>query len=136
MKKYNKYGAEEKNITEFDTEIITEYKGEKLPDDVLMVKCYSKTNECHVAFIPDYENKRIGTKMDKTDVFATSVLQWLIDSGTAERLMKEIYDLLWSEQSQANVVEPSPSQLPNLQPIPDNEYHLVSPEYIRTLGYN
>lgn len=100
MKKYNKYGAADKNITTFDTEIISEYKGQKLPDDLLMIKCYTKKDECHVAFIPDYENQRVGTTMDKDNEFATSVLQWLIDSGTAERLMKEIHNLLWGNAVQ------------------------------------
>lgn len=114
MKKYNKFGAAEKNITTFDTEIISKYKEQDLPDDLLMVRCYTKNEECHVAFIPDYENKRVGTTMDSDSVFATSVLQWMIDSGTAERLMKEIYQILWGSEEQQPL---STLQLPKLQYI-------------------
>ena len=110
--KYNNWTVGDKNIVKFDTEIVAEYKGQKLPDDLLMVRCYTKKNECHVAFVPDYENKRVGTTMDKDDTFATSVLQWMIDSGTAERLMKEIYDLLWGNPQQGQLSLPT-LNLPN-----------------------
>jgi hypothetical protein len=42
MRKYNKYGAANKNVRKIDLEIVTEYKGEKVPEDILMIRMYDK----------------------------------------------------------------------------------------------
>jgi hypothetical protein len=99
MKKYNKYGAKEKNVVKFDSEILTEYKGQQLPKDFLMIRCYNKKDECHVLYQPDYEEKQIGISLDRTTPFSDAVLTWLINSGTAEKMMKEIYNILWGEST-------------------------------------
>ena len=98
-RKYNKYGAADKNVVKFESEIVTEYKEQKLPDNVLMIRCYSKKDECYVLYQPNYEEKQVGISLDRTTPFSDAVLTWLINSGTAERMMKEIYQLLWSDNS-------------------------------------
>jgi len=99
MKKFNKYGAAEKNEVKFDSEIITEYKGQKLPDDLLMIRCYSKKDECYVLYQPNYDEKQVGISLDRTTPFSDAVLTWLINSGTAEKMMKEIYQVLWGNNA-------------------------------------
>ena len=98
-RKYNKFGAADKNTVKFDSEILTEYKGQKLPEDVLMIRCYNKKHECHVLYQPDYEKKQVGISLDRTTTFSDAVLTWLINSGTAEKMMKEIYTILWGENN-------------------------------------
>jgi hypothetical protein len=99
MKKYNKYGAKEKNVVKFDSEIVTIYKEQQLPDDILMIRCYNKKDECYVLYQPDYEKKQVGISLDRTTTFSDAVLTWLINSGTAEKMMKEIYTILWGENN-------------------------------------
>jgi hypothetical protein len=99
MKRFNKFGADHKNEIKFDSEIITEYKGQKLPEDILMIRCYSKKDECHILYQPNYEEKQVGISLDRTTPFSDAVLTWLINSGTAEKLMRQIYDILWGNTS-------------------------------------
>jgi hypothetical protein len=99
MKSFNKYGAAEKNVIKFDSEIIKEYKGQTLPDDLLMIRCYDKKDECHILYQPNYEEKQVGISLDRTTPFSDAVLTWLINSGTAEKLMKEIYQILWGQET-------------------------------------
>jgi len=117
MKKYNKYGAAEKNEIKFDSEIVTEYKGQKLPDDILMIRCYSKKDECHILYQPNYEEKQVGISLDRTNPFSDAVLTWLINSGTAEKMMKEIYQVLWGDNS-SNTVLSEQIEAPTYNLIP------------------
>ena len=97
MKKYNKYGAANKNEVKFDSEIVTIYKDQELPSDLLMIRCYNKKDECYVLYQPNYEEKQVGISLDRTTPFSDAVLTWLINSGTAEKMMKEIYQICWGE---------------------------------------
>lgn len=112
-KHFNKYGAAEKNQVKFDSEIITEYKGQKLPDDLLMIRCYSKKDECHVLYQPNYETKEVGISLDRTTPFSDAVLTWLINSGTAEKMLKEIHQVLWGDNP--NVIVRDTVELPKLE---------------------
>ena len=103
-KSFNRYGASHKNQVKFDSEIVTEYKEQQLPDDVLMIRCYNKKNECYVLYQPNYEEKQVGIALDRTTPFSDAVLTWLINSGTAERMMKEIYQILWGDNSNTAVL--------------------------------
>ena len=119
MKKFNKYGAANKNEIKFDSEIVTIYKEQQLPDDILMIRCYTKKDECHVLYQPNYEEKQVGISLDRTTPFSDAVLTWLINSGTAEKMMKEIYQILWGDNSQQTVSEIKlPTlELPKLTPV-------------------
>lgn len=117
MKKYNKYGAKEKNEVKFDSEIVTIYKEQELPEDVLMIRCFSKKDECYVLYQPNYEEKQVGIALDRTTPFSDAVLTWLINSGTAEQMMREIYQVLWGEGT-GNTVVRDTIQLPKLEYIP------------------
>jgi hypothetical protein len=104
MKKYNKYGAASKNEIKFDSEIVTIYKEQKLPDDLLMIRCYNKKDECYVVYQPNYEEKQVGIALDRTTPFSDAVLTWLINSGTAEKMMKEIYQILWGDNGDTAIL--------------------------------
>ena len=99
MKKFNKYGAASKNEIKFDSEIVTIYKEQQLPEDILMIRCYTKKDECYVLYQPNYEEKQVGISLDRTTPFSDAVLTWLINSGTAEKMMKQIYEILWGDTS-------------------------------------
>ena len=116
MKKYNKFGAAEKNQWMFDSEIVKEYKGQELPEDILMIRCYSKKDECYVLYQPNYEEKQVGISLDRTTLFSDAVLTWLINSGTAEKMMKEIYQVLWGDNP--NEIIRDTIQLPKLEYTP------------------
>ena len=104
MKRFNKYGANDKNEVKFDSEIVTKYKEQDLPEDVLMIRCYNKKDECYVLYQPNYEEKQVGISLDRTTPFSDAVLTWLINSGTAEKMMKEIYSVIWgSGEAQTNM---------------------------------
>ena len=117
MKRFNKYGANDKNEVKFDSEIVTKYKEQDLPDDVLMIRCYNKKNECYILYQPNYEEKQIGISLDRTTPFSDAVLTWLINSGTAETTMKNIYSILWGEDT-GNTIVKDTIQLPKLEYIP------------------
>ena len=117
MKRFNKYGANKKNKVKFDSEIVTKYKEQDLPDDVLMIRCYNKKNECYILYQPNYEEKQIGISLDRTTPFSDAVLTWLINSGTAETTMKNIYSILWGEDT-GNTIVKDTIQLPKLEYIP------------------
>jgi len=103
-RRFNKWGAANKNEIKFDSEIVTIYKEQQLPDDVLMIRYYSKKDECFVLYQPNYEEKQVGISLDRTTPFSDAVLTWLINSGTAEKLMKQIYQILWGDNSNTAVL--------------------------------
>ena len=117
MKKYNKYGAADKNEVKFDSEIVTTYKEQQLPEDVLMIRCFSKKDECFILYQPNYEEKQVGISLDRTTPFSDAVLTWLINSGQAESMMKEIYQVLWGENN-GNVILSEQIESPTYTYIP------------------
>ena len=82
-----------------------------------MIRCYNKKNECYVLYQPNYEEKQIGISLDRTTPFSDAVLTWLINSGTAEITMKNIYSILWGEDT-GNTIVKNTIQLPKLEYIP------------------
>ena len=106
MKKYNKYGANEKNVLTFDTEILNEYKGETLGEDLVMMRAYTKKDECYILFAPNFADKKIGLSLDRTTTFSDAVLAYLINSGEAQKIMSAMYNLLeWNNSVEATEVE-------------------------------
>ena len=105
-KMYNRYGANEKNILTFDPEIITEYKGEVLGEDLVMMRAYTKKDECYILFAPNFADKKIGLSLDRTTTFSDAVLAYLINSGEAQKVMSAMYNLLeWNNNIEATEVE-------------------------------
>ena len=94
MKKYNKYGADEKNVITFDTEILDEYKGKPIADDLIIMRAFTKKDECYILFAPNFADKKIGLSLDRTTTFSDAVLTYLINSGEAQKIMSAMYNLL------------------------------------------
>lgn len=92
MRKYNKYGASHKNVTKYEMEILMEKDGVEIPEDLLMIRCYTSKDECVLTFAPNMADKTIGLMLDRTTPFSDAVLEHLIKSGDAEKIMKSIYD--------------------------------------------
>ena len=115
MRKYNKYGAANKNVRKIDSEIVTEYKGKKVPDDILMIRMYDKKNECYVSFVPNFADKVIGLSVNQDNEFSDRVIEYLANSGIAEKIMKEIYVAVWGNQQPTTTIQgtfSSPIQQP------------------------
>jgi hypothetical protein len=57
MKKYNKYGAAEKNqkLNLYDVEIVKEYNGSKVDEKALVAKIIGKEETFHIFILPNYE---------------------------------------------------------------------------------
>jgi hypothetical protein len=108
MKKYNKYGADDKNVITFDTEILDEYKGESIADDLIIMRAYTKKDECYILFAPNFADKKIGLSLDRTSTFSDAVLTYLINSGEAQKIMSAMYNLLgWNNEVEATATEHS-----------------------------
>jgi hypothetical protein len=104
--KFNKYGADHKNVLTFDTEILTEYKGEPIADDLIIMRAYTKKDECYILFAPNFADKKIGLSLDRTTTFSDAVLAYLINSGEAQKVMSAMYNLLeWNNNVEATGVE-------------------------------
>jgi len=108
MKKYNKYGADDKNVITFDTEILDEYKGEPIADDLIIMRAFTKKDECYILFAPNFADKKIGLSLDRTTTFSDAVLTYLINSGEAQKIMSAMYNLLgWNNEVKAPSTEHS-----------------------------
>ena len=99
MKKYNKYGADDKNVITFDTEILDEYKGESIAKDLIIMRAFTKKDECYILFAPNFADKKIGLSLDRTTTFSDAVLTYLINSGEAQKIMSSMYNLLGWDNS-------------------------------------
>jgi hypothetical protein len=122
MKRFNKYGADDKNVITFDTEILDEYKGESIADDLIIMRAFTKKDECYILFAPNFADKKIGLSLDRTTPFSDAVLTYLINSGEAQKIMSAIYNSLgWNNNVEAT--SPKYSQfggieLPSLPQLP------------------
>jgi len=104
MKKYNKWGADYKNIKKFDVETISD------KDDVEVVfRIYSDKDEFLLFFTPNYEDKTIAVATDRDTKFSDAVLEFLIKSGDVENVMKQVYNKAFNQTT-----IPQPAELPKL----------------------
>ena len=92
MKRYNKWGADYKNIKQFDVETISD------KDDVEVVfRIYDKKDEFLLFFTPNYEDKTIGVATDRDTKFSDAVLEFLIKSGDVENVIKQVYSKAFNQ---------------------------------------
>jgi len=101
--KYNNWTVGDKNVLHFDQEILTEYKGKPVADDIMIIRCSTKKDECHVLFMPNFADKKIGLALDQTSTFSDAVLTYLINSGEAEKIMKGLYEAVWGSQNNVTI---------------------------------
>jgi hypothetical protein len=118
--KYNKYGADYKNIKQFDVETISD------KDDVEVVfRIYDNKDEFLLFFTPNYEDKTIGVATDRDTKFSDAVLEFLIKSGDVENVMKQVYHKAFSQN---NI--PQPTELPKMVSLNLPQLNLPeSPQY-------
>lgn len=104
MKKYNKWGADYKNVKQFDVQLLSDKE-----DIEAVFRIYDKKDEFLLFFTPNFENKTIGVATDRDTKFSDAVLEFLIKSGDVENVMKQVYNKAF----QQNTI-PQPLQLPKL----------------------
>jgi hypothetical protein len=93
---YNRYGAADKNVRKIDLEIVSVDKdGNPIPTDLLVIRAFSKKEECYVTFAPNMADKTIGLMVDRNSDFTDRVLEHLANTGQAEKIMKEIYAMVF-----------------------------------------
>jgi hypothetical protein len=104
MKKYNKWGADYKNIKQFDVETLS-----GKDDTEVVFRIYDKKDEFLLFFNPNYDNKTIEVGTDRNTKFSDAVLEFLINSGDVENVMKQVYAKAFNQ----NTI-PQPTELPKL----------------------
>jgi len=93
---YNRYGAADKNVRKIDLEIVSvDGEGNPIPTDLLVIRAFDKKEECHVTFAPNMVDKTIGLMVDRNSDFTDRVLEHLANTGQAEKIMKEIYAMVF-----------------------------------------
>ena len=94
MKKYNKYGAAEKNkkLNLYDIELVSEYNGNPVDPNAIIAKIISKEETFHIFILPNYEEKWVRMGCDSNTDFAQQVTQLMMESGEAEHLIKQVYN--------------------------------------------
>jgi len=117
-RKYNKWGAGDKNITLYDIELVKTYNGTPVPPDTLVSKIIGKKETFHLLFIPNHETKEIRFGADVNTNFSNQVMDLMIQSGEAEHLMKQMHEVAFGSKP----VEQVQLTLPKL----DLNYSLIS----------
>jgi hypothetical protein len=101
MKKYNKYGAAEKNqkLNLYDVEIVKEYNGSKVDEKALVAKIIGKEEMFHIFILPNYDEKWVRFGCDSNTDFAQQVTELMMQSGEAEFLIKQVYERCFGDNS-------------------------------------
>jgi len=99
-KKYNKFGAAEKNIklNLYDIELVREYNGKPVDENAIVAKIIGKEETFHIFILPNYEKKWVNMGCDSNTDFAQQVTQLMMESGEAEYLIKQVYNKCFPEQ--------------------------------------
>lgn len=118
--RYNKWGADYKNVKQFDVETLSDKD-----DTEVVFRIYDKKDEFLLYFTPNYENKTIGVVTDRDTKFSDAVLEFLIKSGDVENVMKQVYSKAFNQAPQ---VQPQQLtlNLPKLDIPEPSQYSLVS----------
>jgi hypothetical protein len=106
--RYNKWGAAHKNITQFDVEPIL-HKDE----NAVAFRIYSNKDEFLLYFTPNYENKTVEVGTDRNTKFSDATLEFLVNSGDVENIMKQVYTKAFIEVPADNQPQQVPLNLPD-----------------------
>jgi hypothetical protein len=120
--RYNKWGAAHKNIKQFDVETLS-----GKDDTEVVFRIYDKKDEFLLFFNPNYDNKTIEVGTDRNTKFSDAVLEFLINSGDVENVMKQVYAKAFNQSPQSQPLQ-VPLTLPKLTLVPPTEtsqYNLV-----------
>ena len=107
MKKYNKYGAAEKNekLNLYDIELVSEYNGNRVDPNAIVAKIIGKEETFHIFILPNYQEKWVRMGCDSNTEFAQQVTQLMMESGEAEYLIKQVYDKCFAIETTSPVNE-------------------------------
>jgi len=100
MKKYNKFGADHKNVklNLYDIELVKEYNSKPVDENSIVAKIIGTEETFHIFILPNYEKKWVNMGCDSNTDFAQQVTQLMMESGEAEYLIKEVYNKCFPEQ--------------------------------------
>ena len=101
MKKYNKYGAVEKNqkLSLYDVEIVKQYNGTAVDPKALVAKIIGQDEIFHIFILPNYDEKWVRFGCDSNTDFAQQVTELMMQSGEAEHLIKQVYNRCFGSDS-------------------------------------
>jgi len=99
-KKYNKFGADHKNVklNLYDVELVSEYNGKKIDENSIVAKIIGTEETFYIFILPNYEKKWVNMGCDSNTDFAQQVTQLMMESGEAEYLIKQVYNKCFPEQ--------------------------------------
>ena len=107
--KYNKYGANHRNVRRFEVEnILHEDK------NAAAFKIYDSKDEFYLYFLPNYENKTIEVSTNVNTKFSDSVLEFLINNGDVTNIMEAVYTKTFRPQVQPEKATEISLNLPSL----------------------
>ena len=108
MRKYNKYGAADKNVRRFEVEnILHEDK------NAAAFRIYDKKDEFYLYFLPNYENKTVEVSTNVNTKFSDAVLTLLINNGDVTNIMEAVYTKAFKEIPVNNQPQQVSLNLPN-----------------------
>jgi hypothetical protein len=92
MKKYNKFGANHRNVTQFEVEnILHEDK------NAAVFRIHSNKGEFHLYFLPNYENKTVEVSTDVNTKFSDAVVEFLANNGDITNILEAVYTKAFKE---------------------------------------
>ena len=106
--KYNKYGANHRNVRRFEVEnILHEDK------NAAAFKIYDSKDEFYLYFLPNYENKTVEVSTDKDTKFSDSVVEFLANNGDITNILEAVYTKAFKEVPANNKPQQVPLNLPD-----------------------
>ena len=95
MRKYNKWGAADKNVIKFDVEnILHEDK------DAAVFRIYSRRDEFYLYILPNHQTKQVEVSTDRNTKFSDAVLELLINNGDVTNIMQAVYTKAFNQAPQ------------------------------------
>jgi hypothetical protein len=101
MKKFNKWGANHKNIVPFDIKLVTH------PDpNAAAFRIYSDKEDFYLFVIPNYENKTVEVSTDINTTFSDMVLELMINKGDMENVVRQVHSRAFETQPEGYLFSP------------------------------
>jgi hypothetical protein len=86
MKKYNKFGANHRNVRRFEVENILHQD-----KNAAAFRIYDTKDEFHLYFLPNYENKTVEVSTDVNTKFSDAVVEFLVNNGDITNILEAVY---------------------------------------------
>jgi len=119
--KYNKFGANHRNVRRFEVEnILHEDK------NAAAFKIYDAKDEFYLYFLPNYENKTVEVSTDRDTKFSDQVVEFLINNGDVTNIMEAVYTKAFKEVPAITHPQEVPMNLPTFNSFKFDDLNLVS----------